>query len=963
MNRFTQIQERACAGVSVLRVPAALVVLLWATVTTPGCVNLQGVDLYKGFQNPPQEARPWTYFLLLNGYMNRDYLESELRQLRDVGIGGLCVFDMGGRGDEAALPPAGPAFMSEPWLDNFAHLVDVAGRLGLDVQLAVSSSWDMGATWVKPQDASMALYHTSINVQGPAEFNQALPEPEIPSNAPRDAEGKPIVLESIAVLAFQAAVTASKHQPAGTIASADTVIDLSTQVGADGHLRWSAPKGKWTVLRFVLGNTGERLKVASPNSDGLATDHFSARATADYIDYLTERLRRRLGRLEDTPLKSLYLPSYEVRGNVWTGDLVEQFRHYRGYDPTKWLPVVAGYTIENQEQTERFRYDLNKTLGDLLVDAYYRTATESARRAGLELEAEAGGPGPPVHNVPVDALKALGAITEVRGEFWPWRLENHPLWVVKETACAAHIYGRKRVHMESFTGFYHWAAGPFDLKFSADRAFCEGMNHVVWHTASHQPPEAGNPGWVYGAGTHLTPNLIWFDKAGPFIRYLARTSFMLQQGLFVADVCYYYGDHGFNFVPPKHVGRSPGPGYDYDVTNAEVLLKRMTVRNGRLRLPDGMEYEVLVLPDREDINPDVLAKVLELVKAGATVVGPKPRTAAGLADHAHRDRRVKEMAERLYGDCNGKTVFENQLGKGSVIWGRTVREILKSRGLGPDFQYMSPNGSVELDYIHRRDGHADIYFVRNVKAEPVRTDVTFRVRGRVPELWDPATGTAVDQQVYEQTPRGVRMPLALAEHGSVFVVFRERDAQSASPAVDSEPEVVALPGPWELSFEADYAPPSPMTLDTLMWWTEESDRDIRYFSGLGRYKTTARIPDNWLGDDRQVAIDLGRMWSVAEVFVNGEPAGIIWKPPYRLDITEALKPGPNVLVIEVANTWCNRIIGDALGDGMPPVTRTNITGSGTPKRSWKNIPPHPSGLKGAVQLISTKRLRVRPESL
>jgi hypothetical protein len=607
------------------------------TDVTPG----SEISLLTGFQAPTKSARPSVYYVLLNGYVNRDYIEHELKQLRDMGIGGLCVFDMGPRGLKEAFPPTGPAFMSTEWIENFVCIVQQADKLGLDMQLAVSSSWDMGASWVKPQDASMALYHSSLVVEGPTELNQLLALPTVPVNSPRDKQGKPLFIHDVAILAFPVSERDSGGQAKLTIENKDSIVDLTDQFSTDGRLTWKVPPGKWTVVRFVCANTGERLKVPSPASDGLATDHFSGQATRRYIEHLSSRLEKRLGDLRKTPLKQFYLPSYEVRGAIWTPDFVERFREYRGYDPTPYLPALIGYTIQDQNLTDRFLYDFRKTLGDLLVDAYYRTARECARRAGLGIEAEAGGPGPPVHQVPVDALKALGAIDEVRGEFWPWRTDRQHLWVVKETACAAHIYGHRRVHMEAFTGFRHWQDGPFDLKPSADRAFCEGMNHVVWHTSCHQPPEAGKPGWVYGAGTHLTPNLVWWPKAKPFIQYLSRCSFMLQQGHFIADVCYYYGDQGFNFVPAKHIDPSLGFGYDYDVVNAEVILQRMGVRDRRIVLPDGMCYELLVLPDREDIDLHVLQKVADLVKAGATVVGPKPARSTGLTGYPDYDQRVR----------------------------------------------------------------------------------------------------------------------------------------------------------------------------------------------------------------------------------------------------------------------------------------------------------------------------------
>jgi hypothetical protein len=382
------------------------------TDVTPG----NQISLLTGFQDPPKSARPSIYYVLLNGYVNRDYVEHELKQLREMGIGGLCVFDMGARGLKEALPPTGPAFMSAEWIENFVHIVREADRLGLDVQLAVSSSWDMGASWVKPQNASMALYHSSLLLEGPTELDKLPPFPTIPAESPGDKQGKPLFLHNVAILAFPVSERDSAGQSKLTIEDKDSILDLTDRSSTDGHLTWKVPPGKWTVVRFVCANTGERLKVPSPASDGLATDHFSSQATCSYIQHLTARLEERLGDLRKTALKQLYLPSYEMRGAIWTPDFVERFREYRGYDPIPYLPALIGYTIKGQNLTDRFLYDFRKTLGDLLVDAYYRTARECARRVGLGIEAEAGGPGPPVHQVPVDALKALGAIDEVRGE-------------------------------------------------------------------------------------------------------------------------------------------------------------------------------------------------------------------------------------------------------------------------------------------------------------------------------------------------------------------------------------------------------------------------------------------------------------------------------------------------------------------------------------------------------------------
>jgi len=1114
--------------------------------------------LTAGFQNPPKTARPSTYYLLLNGYINRDHMKYELNELYQKGIRGLCVFDMGaGRGPKDTLPPKGPAFMSDEWLDNFAYLVQEAGKLGMDVQLGVSSSWDMGASWVQPDQASKALYYSCLHFNGPGLIPEPLPFPDIPGKAPKDDKGRPLYFSEVAVLAFpqesqqtahefvvklpesfnskidhvilfntksgdsarygsmhlfaqdfSVAVSqtdtaeASFHQilqgslkpdtkpqqfdfpatqaryvrlriynghnpqinrvqfaefevysvdgknvdlsnednptsdyarlvrynsqagnsfwtadniidgsrrgPRGVWASAgpppfliknlDNIIDLTDRLDSKGHLNWDVPKGGWTILRFICANTGERLKHPSPYSDGLATDHFSSRATEDYLQYIIDRLHKKFGDLSKCPLKQLYLPSYEVRGRVWTPDFPEKFVQYRSYNPTRYLPALLGYTIESPQVTDRFVYDFQKTMGDLLVDAYYRTASTTAKHAGLGIEAESGGPGPPIHDVPVDALKALGAIDEIRGEFWPWRQQKtwQGLWVVKETACAAHIYGRRRVHMESFTGFHHWEYGPFQLKPSADRAFCEGMNHIVWHTCTHQSPEADKPGWVYHAGTHLTPSLIWWPMAKSFIDYLSRCSFLLQQGLFTADVCYYYGDQGSNFVPIKHIDPSLGYGFDYDVTNPEVLLSRMSVKNGRITLPDGMQYELLVLPDRKDIDLQVLKKLAELAQAGATIVGPKPTCSNGLHDYLSRDKKIRQLADSLWGKCDGKTIFENPCGPGKIIWGRTLRDILQARGIGPDFDYAPRDNNPDIDYIHRRTPQADIYFVSNKNNQAKSIDACFRVTGKTPELWSPATGCFREMLVFQSTDRGTRLRLELPPAGSTFVVFRKpadrphlvsadeglevakvtdkqvlvnsfknghyqietSDGQKINFKINQLPPHRQLSGPWQVKFTSPVGKPESLTFTTLKSWTQNKLDQIRYFSGIAHYEKDVQIPADWIGKNKKLYLDLGSLWAVGEVWLNGQSLGIVWKPPYRVEITDVAKAGSNHLKIDIANTWNNRLVGDGLSPKDQRLCRTPITRSGWPLRTWKDLPLLESGLLGPVTLIPAVEIDV-----
>ncbi len=1126
-----------------------------------------GSDLEDGFVNPPLSARPAAYWVWVNGVTDQQRLTYELEQMKAKGLSGVYIFDVGAQ-DPEGIVPKGPAFMGPESLTAIGHAVREATRLGLEVGIITSSSWNCGGPWVTPEYASMGLYHCQTTVKGPAEAPQVLPFPPVPKQAPKNADGKPAYYKDVAILAvpevqrlagheflfelappgvhsidrvvlyntlsgdekrygelhlfakdfavltsasstevkafkeiargtlkpnieaqpfqFEPAraryvklvvlsgynpkddkvqlgefevystegrnVAAAYHTdgsktaanllhcnsalgtegewaaanihdgrtsgaagswcsagpPPTIIEDTSSIVNLTERLDGQGRLDWSVPAGTWTIMRFVCANTGAKLRLPSPASEGFAIDHFSSEATKTHFNYLIDRLYEELGPFEKTALKQTYVCSYELSGSTWTPDFLRQFQKRRGYDMTAYLPVLFGSVVGNHEVTERFRYDYRKTLGDLLVDAFYRTAREVSNQHGLLLCAEAGGPGPPLHQVPVDALNALGALDIPRGEFW----KEHNVWVVKETACAAHIYGKKIVDMESFTSWRHWQDGPFELKPIADRALCDGTNHFTFHTSAHNPPEAGLPGWVYHAGTHISPTVVWWPKAKPFIDYLSRCCYMLQQGLFVADVCYYYGDQGFNFVPPKHVDPSLGYGYDYDVTNAEVILTRMGVDDGRLVLPDGMSYELLVLPDRDDMNLEVLKKLEELVKAGATIVGRKPTKCNGLTQYPQRDEKVRRLADTLWGPCDGEKTKEHRYGKGTVIWGRSLREVLQDRGLGPDFSFESHNGGgASLDYIHRRTNDADIYFVSNKNMSWEEVECTFRVSGRTPEVWDPTTGRMQEQLVYNSVEDGTRVPLRLPPAGAIFVVFREKakkshivsvtrngieilpgslDApQEFTPieilpgedgdielriwqngtyvlktargrqmraAIDVVSAAQEITGPWEVRFPPGSGAPASRVVPSLISWTQDSQSGVRYFSGIATYHKEFELSAEQLVTDRLVFLDLGRVRFVADVCLNGTSLGILWKPPFRVDITHAARAGKNELVVEVANTWSNRLTGDANSPEGKRYCRTNITRSLTWQVPWKDTPLLESGLLGPVRLVTAKKL-------
>ena len=409
-----------------------------------------------------------------------------------------------------------------------------------------------------------------------------------------------------------------------------------------------------------------------------------------------------IGTLAGKGFRSVQIDSWETLLPNWTAKVfLEQFKKYRGYAAGPYLPALAGWSVGSPEITDRFLYDFRKTIGDSIAKNFFGRLTHLADAHGIIQQSEAGGVCYPVV-IAMDAIKNLKYCAIPMAEFWQdpsWK-EHGQNTNGKQTASGAHLYGKRIVAAESFASFYHWTDSPATLKPTADRAFCEGLNHFfIYSSATHTGD--GYPGTEFAAGTHFNRKVTWWNHARPFTDYIARCSHLLQQGMFVADVLYYNGDGCPNLVPPKHVDPALGTGYDYDVCNTEVLLTRLSVRNGKIVLPDGVSYRMFVLPDRNTMPVEVIQKLKELVAEGMTLVGPRPEAAPGLKDYPDCDLQVRSLAEELWANCDGRSVKEHRYKKGNVVSGITPRELLNRNSIPPDFEYSSHRPGSFLDWIHR----------------------------------------------------------------------------------------------------------------------------------------------------------------------------------------------------------------------------------------------------------------------
>ncbi len=865
------------------------------------------------FVNPPASYRPGAFWCWLNGNMSDAAITRDLEAMKAKGINRAEIWDVAAIKDPAFIP-AGGEFLGDESVSRIKHAIAEGKRLKMSIGIVASSGWNAGGSWVTPDWASKNLFFSKVEVTGPRTLNMDLPFPKFPEGCPMKDQNTPVFYKDVSVLAVP-------YTAKMTIDDVSRVVSL-TPFFKDGKLRWEVPRGKWTILRFVCSNNGQQLIVPSPNSNGLFIDFFDPQATIRHLQHFMDRLGVTPENSSEAGLAYFEFDSMELaEGTPWTDAFPAIFRERQGYEIEKYLPILAGWEITNS--TERFRYDFNQTVSDQLIYSHYQTGTEFLKKYNAKLVSESGGPGPPVWNTcPVDALKALGSVSVPRGEFW---IKHRNMFLIKEVASASHIYGQKIVDAESFTTWRRWKDSPFEMKKVVDRAFCEGLNNITFHTFASTNPEDGLPGRTYHAGYDMNPGTTWWAKSKPFMDYLSRCSYLLQQGLFVADACYYYGDQAPNFFPLFHdVPEKPrvkglGNGYDFDVVNTDVILNRMSVKDGRLVLPDGMSYAMLLLPDQADMPLKVLRKISELVKAGATVVGPRPATVPGLDNWEKENTALNQLAGELWGAADGKTIFENTFGKGRVISGLSPDEVLRKNHIEPDFSFTGP---AEIDYIHRTADIGEIYFLRNDREEPVNAVGKFRVTGMYPEIWDASTGTSYRVAEYTKEEGATSFAIGLPAHGSAFVVFN-KGSRSELPAFDDTQDVAAseISGPWKVNFPPNWGAPPSVVFDRLMSWTESEDQGIKYFSGTAVYHNSFNVTS--VADNKAIILDLGELRDVAEVFINDKSAGILWKKPYRVDISQWVQPGVNDLRIEIVNMWVNRLTGDMGLDPKDRFCRTN----------------------------------------
>ncbi|MEA1877308.1 MAG: glycosyl hydrolase [Bacteroidota bacterium] len=960
-------------------------------------------DLKQNFLAPPTEYGVNCWWWWLNGNVNKEGISKDLEAMKSRNFHGAMIFDAGGHNQRGNKDiPDGPLYGSHEWNELFVFALDEARRLDLEMGFNIQSGWNLGGPRVTPQYAAKQITSNGTIVQGGGKIIQKLEQPPIRFDFYEDIailavplKDESQVVDGISDLSLKLGfhelggsapdcrflLTNDPRNPSNpdikptVVVKQSEIIDLSAMLDASGVLTWDAPEGEWSVIRLGYTCTNSHVSTSSNQWKGLVLDYMSKEAFHFYWNDVVAPIFEAAGDHIGTTLKYMETDSWECGGMNWTDQFAAEFTKYRGYEIKSFLPVLAGIVVDDIETSNAFLADFRKTLGDLVAYNHYALFAEYADKHNMGIQPESAGP----HAGPMDGIKNYGFSEIVMSEFWspsPHRPRPENRYFLKQASSAAHIYGKKIVGAESFTTIGpHWNDELWhDQKSAFDHEICAGLNRLYFHTFTASPPEMGLPGQEYFAGTHVNPQVTWWDHSGPFIDYMHRTQSLVQNGKFVADVLYYYGDHVPNVFSIKATDPAGAiPGFDYDVTDENILLQ-LEVRKGKLVVPGGIEYQVLVLPDHRTLSMAALEKVDELLKAGAQVIGYKPEQLISQVGGDEGQKEFHELADKIWGEEVQKK-GEKQVSKGTLAWGIKARDFLLSKNIDTDFEILHEKNSDDFDYIHYMIDGKNIYFITNQTTERQTISCQFRVSGHQPELWDALSGNIREAKAFSQEEDLTIVPLTLEPYGAVFVVFNEEIKKNQQGTGERNyhdfESLQTINGEWKVNFDLAWGPfgsaheagNGEFVFPELLDWSLHSNEAIKYYSGSAVYQKVIDL-DFELKDDQKYYLQLGSVKDVgiAVVKVNGKDLGVTWTSPFRVDVSDALKAGKNELEIEVINSWYNRVAGDEILELEQPYTSTNIVLAHDFRgRKIENVKLEPSGLIGPAQIV--QELRTENEEL
>lgn len=940
-------------------------------------VTVQAQDLENGFKNPPKSARPYTFWNWVNGNVSKDGITKDLETMKTLGISGFELFDAGFN-----FPNGGLIYNSPQYHNMVKFTLSEANRLGLEAGFHNASGWSSsGGPWITPELSMKTLVWSETKLVGGQAKIIALNTPDLNlfKGKPGHTTNNNTFYKDVVVLAFPTPISdttrlqnweekslrslaAEPEKFIATTASYEDaiifekeIVNISDNMDMTGKLNWTVPSGNWTIIRFGYTSNGALNRPASRGAIGLEVDKLSRKAVEVHWNEIVEKL---IKDAEDSPsLSTIVIDSYEVGNQNWTDDFINEFKNKRGYDITSKLLCATGRIVDNTETTERVLWDIRATINELMQKNYFGYFAEKCHAKGLKLTIEPYGNG--TFDAPQTTLIADIPMTE----FWQGPVRNLWQWTSQIVSSGAHLSGKSIVGAEAFTSIKgDWKDSPQSLKAMGDLAFINGTNRYYLHSMVHQPfHQDVLPGMTFSRfGGHFNRNNTWFSKSKSWMDYIARCQFILQQGIYKADILALYGDErGFNnFIgQTEPVDMKSISGKSFDLGGMSSLNNLSVDANGDIRVSANGKllenrYKVLLLKRANLMLPENVEKLAALADKGAKIFAPKPLRSPSLSDYAKADKKIEALIKKYW----DKGIIQNP---------KDFNDALKSIPADcttPDSIYFNHHQTIGRDF----------YFISSQKKSSTLAKIKFNIQGKQPEIWDALTGEINDAENWAVLPEGfTEVTLPLDASASCFVVFSKATSkQSAAKMLITKP-LLSLTGKWTVEFDTVWGTKKPIVLDSLMSLSLHNNEEVKYFSGTATYSKSFTVSANKLKKKQSVYLDLGDVEVLAKVKLNGKDLGTLWTYPFKINITSALKNGINFLEIEVTNLWINRLIGDGRLPAYPAnpneFPKWMSSGEAPPKdiplrtfsafNHWKaNDKLVPSGLMGPVIIaVETKK--------
>jgi hypothetical protein len=774
--------------------------------------------------------------------------------------------------------------------------------------------------------------------------------------------------------------TTSQQIPDKICVPANQILDVTKFMDSTGHLKWKVPSGNWMIIRIGHTSTGHKNETGG-GGKGLECDKFNPAAIKVQFDNWFGKMYKKIPDASDV-LKIFHVDSWECGSQNWSPVFREEFKKRRGYDLYSYLPVMAGVPVESADLSERFLHDIRETIIELLHDNFYITLANLAHEKGCAFTAESVAP-----TMVSDGMLHYSAVDIPMGEFWLRSPTHDKPNDMLDAISAGHIYGKQIIQAEAFTELrLMWDEYPGMLKTLQDRNYALGVNKLVYHVFMHNPSLNKKPGMTLdGIGLFFQRDQTWWKQGKAWVDYAKRCQALLQVGRPVTDIAVFTGEeiprravlpdrlvttlpgifgkttvneekkrllnlgvpikesprgvfHSANIITTEHWS-DPLRGYAYDSYNKDALLHFSKVENGEIELKGGAKYKLLVLPGDRKMSPnagwmsvEVARKLKEMVEDGATLlVDKKPHNSISLYNHKATDKELNFIVNSIWNHKkeNKKFGFTSwKVGKGRVVQTPFEANSFKALGIERDFIATDLSGKpVEgIAWTHRAAPGLDIYFISNQQNKEREVELSLRIEGREPELWDAVTGETMTAKTWQFKKGRTLLPIKLAANGSIFIVMKKATKkQSANNDKNwiETTKVQKIEGPWTVAFDANMGgPQKPVIFKTLMDWSKHEDSSIRYYSGMATYTKTF-FWDTSKIKNKSIYLNLSKVANMAEVIINGMNCGIAWTDPFRVNITKALHQGKNELSIEVVNTWRNRLIGDHHLPEDKRITHTN----------------------------------------